>query len=146
MNSRSTFLGLLLLTFSALCFSAEPTPMVSFDPTGACLLNNGVVTVAIDKQGQITSLKQGTSPNLIESGYLVGPYIRERSATTAQLVRNTPTVGEVAYAFRASNLDIELHYVILPETSGIYCYLELHHDPKKADAKDALGLDRKSVV
>ncbi len=139
-SHRSYILALLLGGLAAACGAAAVTPpLLTAAADGSCVLANELVTLQIDKDGVITSLRHGGSPNLIESGYLVGPYIAGRSTAKARVVRNTADIAEIAYAFRASNLDVDLHYILMPGVSGVYCYLELFHDAKRAGSSDALG-------
>ena len=110
-------------------------------------LTNSQISLVIDKAtGQILSWRLVGGPDVLTTGKTIyfdanggGPKPSPRKAGTRRmthpeyrLVRNDKDFIEVAFAFAGDEIfpfDTELHYILRPGDSGVYCFVVYRHGP-----------------
>ncbi|MDP4292065.1 MAG: polysaccharide lyase family protein [Bacteroidota bacterium] len=104
-------------------------PKISFS-----FIKNNAALVSIIKDGKelLTGLSSNSKKGN-QTAYLMGPGF-SMSPSEYKLVRNTPDIIEIQFLHEAANgYFFELHYALMKDESGIYCFLEQYHHAGSPD-------------
>ena len=130
-----------LIFISGLAFAQE----VKLTDNGSSVtLSNPKISFSFDKKTAAmvsiiknsTELLTGIAPTSKkgnQTAYLMGPGF-SMSPSEFKIVRNTPDIIEIQFLHEAANgYFFEMHYALLKDESGIYCFVEQYHHASSPD-------------
>ena len=106
---------------------SNPTISFSFEKNTASM-----VSIIKDGKELLTGLSS-KSRKENKTAYLMGPGF-SMSPAQYTLIRNTPDIIEIQFLHEASNgYFFEMHYALMKDESGIYCFIEQYHHAGSPD-------------
>jgi rhamnogalacturonan endolyase len=123
-----------LITFT---LAAQQQAVKLVDSGSDIRLSNEFLTFVFNKKTASLDEIRQNGKNLLGdgygSGYLMGPGFSMRPSVF-NIERQTPELVEISFTHEAANgYFFELHYVLFPHQSGIYCFLEQYHHAGSPD-------------
>lgn len=129
----------LVLTYLAILVGVPAQAQVTLTDNGPTVtLANGIITATITKtNAKVTSLVYGgyEMVRTASNGYIYysmsGPY-EQPSGCVYSVTTQTPDIVDISMkrVLSAHNVDIEIHYVLRRDDSGLYAYAILDHPAK----------------
>jgi rhamnogalacturonan endolyase len=141
MNKLSYLILLILFNFSG---HASAQELKLTDNGSSITLSNPKISFSFEKNSasMISIIKDGkelltglTSKSRKENrtAYLMGPGF-SMSPSQYTIIRSTPDIIEIQFLHEASNgYFFEMHYALMKEESGIYCFIEQYHHEGSPD-------------
>ncbi len=126
---RLLILTVMLCAFVANTFSAASFTDVTMSVNGMkTTMNNGKLSVTIDANGRVSSMKYNLTRELLASNGVYFDYTTAQgnkglSPTKVTVIKNTPEICEVLYSATSGNTIWEQGYIMRKNVAGIYVYV-----------------------